>query len=108
MKANPNNTQTRKLTDLDAPTGNIYESVVVIARRANQIATATKHELQQKLAEFQTTGDSLEETFENREQIELSRHYEKLPKPTIVATEEFLDGRVLFKQKEAEPTPAAE
>ncbi len=113
MKTNPSNTQTRKLTDLDAPTGNIYESVVVIARRANQIATATKAELQQKLSEFVTTGDSLEETFENREQIEISRHYERLPKPTIVATEEFLEGRVYFKEKpEPEPViddaPAAE
>ncbi len=93
-----NNTSTRKLTDIDAPTGNIYESVAVIARRANQIANETKQELSDKLAEFQTTNDSLEETFENREQIEISRHYEKLPKPTLQATEEFLAGKVAFKK----------
>ncbi len=104
MKSNPSNTQTRKLTDLDAPTGNIYESVVVIAKRANQIASQTRSELQQKLADFVTTGDALEETFENREQIEISRHFERLPKPTILATEEFLEGKVYFKEKPA-PQP---
>ena len=65
----PNNTVTRKLTDIDAQTGNIYESVVVISRRANQIATQLKQELNRKLADFSSTTDTLEETFENREQI---------------------------------------
>ena len=69
----PNNTVTRKLTDIDAQTGNIYESVVVISRRANQIATQLKQELNRKLADFSSTTDTLEETFENREQIEISR-----------------------------------
>ena len=86
----PNNTVTRKLTDIDAQTGNIYESVVVISRRANQIATQLKQELNRKLADFSSTTDTLEETFENREQIEISRYYERLPKPTLIATEEFL------------------
>ena len=86
----PNNTVTRKLTDLDEQTGNIYESVVIISRRANQIASQLKQELNRKLADFSTTTDTLEETFENREQIEISRYYERLPKPTLMATEEFL------------------
>ncbi len=93
----PNNTVTRKLTDLDSPTGNIYESLVVISRRANQIATQVKQELNRKLADFSTTTDTLEETFENREQIEISRYYERLPKPTLIATEEFLEGEAYFR-----------
>ena len=93
----PNNTVTRKLTDIDAQTGNIYESVVVISRRANQIATQLKQELNRKLADFSSTTDTLEETFENREQIEISRYYERLPKPTLSATEEFLEGEVYFR-----------
>ena len=93
----PNNTVTRKLTDIDAQTGNIYESVVVISRRANQIATQLKQELNRKLADFSSTTDTLEETFENREQIEISRYYERLPKPTLLATEEFLEGEVYFR-----------
>ena len=93
----PNNTVTRKLTDIDAQTGNIYESVVVISRRANQIATQLKQELNRKLADFSSTTDTLEETFENREQIEISRYYERLPKPTLIATEEFLEGEVYFR-----------
>lgn len=93
----PNNTITRKLTDLDAQTGNIYESVVIIARRANQIASDMKQELTRKLADFSSSNDTLEETFENREQIEISRYYERLPKPTLVATEEFLEKKVYFR-----------
>ncbi len=96
----PNNTVTRKLTDLDASTGNIYESVVIISKRANQIATDIKQELTRKLADFSSANDSLEETFENREQIEISRYYERLPKPTIIATEEFIDGGVYFRESE--------
>lgn len=102
-KTVPNNTITRKLTDLDAPTGNIYESVVVISRRANQIATDIKKELTRKLEDFSSVNDTLEETFENREQIEISRYYERMPKPYIIATEEFLDGQVYFRKKEEQP-----
>ncbi|MBQ4279274.1 MAG: DNA-directed RNA polymerase subunit omega [Rikenellaceae bacterium] len=98
----PTNTVTRKLTDLDTPTGNIYESVVIIAKRANQIASEVKQELTRKLADFSSTSDSLEETFENREQIEISRYYERLPKPTLVATEEFLEGQVYFREQPGE------
>ena len=90
----PNNTITRKLVDLDKETGNIYETVNIIARRANQISTELKTELSRKL--------TMEETFENREQIEISRYYERLPKPAIIATEEFLDGELFYKEnKEA-------
>mgnify|MGYP006386313423 CR=1 FL=1 len=98
-KTVPTNTVTRKLTDIDGPTGNVYESVTIIAKRANQIATELKQELNRKLADFSTSTDALEETFENREQIEISRHYERLPKPTLIATEEFLDGEVFFVEK---------
>ncbi len=94
----PTSTVTRKLADLAEPTGNIYESVAIIAKRANQISSAIKAELGRKLEEFSTTGDSLEETFENREQIEVSRYYERMPKPTIIATEEFLDGELFFRE----------
>lgn len=97
----PNNTVTRKLTDIDEQTGNIYESVVIISRRANQISTQLKQELNRKLADFSTTTDTLEETFENREQIEISRYYERLPKPTLIATEEFLDHDIYFRNPAA-------
>jgi len=92
----PNNTKTRKLVDVDRPTGNVYKSLNIIARRANQIAAEMKQELTRKLADFSTSSDSLEETFENREQIEISRYYERLPKPTIIATEEFLAGKLFY------------
>ncbi len=102
-KANiPNNTVTRKLVDLDRQTGNIYESVVIISKRADQIASELKQELTRKLADFSSVNDSLEETFENREQIEISKYYEKLPKPAIVATEEFLEGKVYFREAQSE------
>ena len=94
----PGNTVTRKLVDIDTPTGNIDESINIIARRANQIATELKTELNRKLADFSAPSDnSVEETFENREQIEISRYYERLPKPAIIATEEFLDGEIYFR-----------
>ncbi len=94
MKKVPTNTITRTISNIDAPTGNLYESVAVISKRANQISKETKEELTTKLADFAGTSDNLEETFENREQIEISRHYERQPKPVLVAVEEFLDGEV--------------
>lgn len=100
-KSIPNNTVTRNLGKLDTETGNIYESVVIISRRANQISTALKQELNRKLAEFSTTTDSLEETFENREQIEISKYYERMPKPTLIATEEFIEGKVYYRDAKA-------
>ncbi|MBO5685201.1 MAG: DNA-directed RNA polymerase subunit omega [Alistipes sp.] len=98
----PNNTVTRKLVDLDAETGNIYESINIIARRANQISSELKTELNRKLADFSSPTDTMEETFENREQIEISRYYERLPKPAIIATEEFLDDELFYR--EGQPT----
>ena len=94
----PNNTVTRKLVDLDHETGNIYESINIIARRANQISSELKSELTRKLADFSSPTDTMEETFENREQIEISRYYERLPTPTIIATEEFLDDELFYKE----------
>ncbi len=102
----PNNTITRKLVDLDRETGNIYESVNIIARRANQIATELKTELNRKLADFSSPTDTMEETFENREQIEISRYYERLPKPAIIATEEFLDGELFWREGKADTQQA--
>ena len=98
----PNNTVTRKLVDLDKDTGNIYESINIIARRANQIATELKIELNRKLSDFSSPTDTMEETFENREQIEISRSNDRLPKPVILATEEFLDDEVYFLHGEAQ------
>lgn len=98
----PNNTVTRKLTDIDEQTGNLYESVVVISRRANQISSQLKQELNRKLADFSTTNDTLEETFENREQIEISRYYERLPKATLIATDEFLEHQIYFRNTNSE------
>ena len=95
------NTVTRNLSDLAEPTGNIYESVMVIAKRSNQIAADVKQELSAKLEEFSNFADTLEETFENREQIEISRHYEKLPKPTLVAIKEFQSGEIYSRKVEA-------
>lgn len=94
------NTVTRNLSDLAEPTGNIYESVMVIAKRSNQIAADVKQELSAKLEEFSNFADTLEETFENREQIEISRHYEKLPKPTLVAIKEFQNSEIYYRKIE--------
>lgn len=88
---------TRDLDKLAAPTGNIYASVVVISKRARQIAMNIKEELNNKLAEFATTVDNLEEVFENREQIEISKFYERMPKPTLTATEEFIEEKLNYR-----------
>ncbi len=85
---------TRDLNELTKDTNNIYKSVAIISKRARQISTKVKEELSEKLAEFSTQVDSLEEIFENKEQIEISRYYEKMPKPSLLATEQFLDGKV--------------
>ncbi len=97
----PNNTVTRKLVDFDQETGNVYKSINIISRRANQIASELKAELNRKLADFSSPTDTMEETFEHREQIEISRFYERLPKPTIIATEEFLDGEIYYREGDA-------
>lgn len=96
----PTNTITRDLCDLAAPTGNIYETVVILSKRANQIAMAEKKELTKKLEDFKNDRDTMEEVFENREQIEISKHYEKLPKPTLVAIDEFEHGDIYYRMVE--------
>lgn len=93
----PNSTVTRDLRELDNATDNLYESIVVISKRANQIGVEMKDELNSKLAEFASNNDNLEEVFENREQIEISKHYERLPKATLVAIDEFLNDKVYFR-----------
>ena len=93
----PVNTVTRNIMDLCEDTGNIYESVAIIAKRANQISMQIKEDLSKKLAEFASYNDSLEEVFENREQIEISRYYEKLPKPSLLATQEFVEGKIYWR-----------
>lgn len=95
MQKVPTNTVTRNLSDFSAQTDNMYESVIAISKRSNEISNEMLSNLQKKLHEFTVTqNDNLEETFENREQIEISRHFEKLPKPTILATEEYLQGEL--------------
>jgi DNA-directed RNA polymerase subunit K/omega len=91
---------TRDVDKIYNPTGNLYESVVVISKRARQIAINIKEELNTKLADFATTVDNLEEVFENREQIEISKFYERMPKPTSTAIEEFLEGKLRFRMRE--------
>lgn len=100
IKQVPTNTITRNLSELAKPTGNIYETVIIIAKRANQISANVKQELSQKLEEFSNYADTLEETFENREQIEISKHYERLPKPTLVAIEEFRNNEIYYRKVE--------
>ena len=96
-KKTPTNTLTRNLNELAEPTGNIYETVVVLAKRANQIAIAEKKELTRKLEDFKNDRDTMEEVFENREQIEISKYYERQPKPSLVALEEFKEGEVFYR-----------
>lgn len=91
-------TITRDITNLSKDTGNIYETVMIIAQRANQISTDVKKELNARLEEFATYTDTLEETFENREQIEISRYYERQPKPSLVAIKEFEDGETFYRK----------
>ena len=93
----PTNTITRNMMDLCEETGNVYETVSIIGKRANQIGLEMKNDLSKKLQEFASYNDNLEEVFENREQIEISRYYEKLPKPTLIATQEFIEGKVYHR-----------
>jgi len=90
-------TVTRDMMKMSEDTGNIYETLMVIAKRANQISAEMKKDLEKKLQEFASFNDNLEEVFENREQIEISRYYEKLPKPTLIALQEFQDNKIFFK-----------
>ena len=91
----PSNTVTRDMMKLSSDTGNVYETVMIIGKRANQIGVEMKRDLEKKLQE--SYNDNLEEVFENREQIEISRYYEKLPKPTLIAAQEYEEGKVYYK-----------
>ena len=90
-------TVTRDIRNFDAPTGNIYESISIISKRANQISSEMKEELSAKLADFASNSDNLEEIFENREQIEVSKYYEKLPKPALISINEFLEDKTYYR-----------
>ncbi len=87
----------RDLTQLESQTGNVYETVMILAKRANQISSEMKEELSQKLQEFASYSDNLEEVFENREQIEISKYYERLPKPTLIACEEYKNTQIYHR-----------
>ena len=96
-KSEVSTTVTRNIPDFDRKTGNIYESLVVISKRANQIASEMKDELNSKLSEFNSSTDNLEEVFENREQIEISKYYERLPKPTLISVQEFMENKIYYR-----------
>ena len=98
----PLNTVTRDIKNLAAPTGNIYESVVILYKRANQIASAEKKELMKKLEEFRNDRDTMEEVFENKEQIEISKYYERQPKPDLIAIAEFENGELFYRKAQNE------
>jgi len=93
----PGSTITRDMMSLAEETGNVYETVRIIGKRSNEIAVDIKHDLERKLQEFSSYTDSLDEIFENREQIEISRYFERLPKPTLIAAQEFIDGEVYYR-----------
>jgi DNA-directed RNA polymerase subunit K/omega len=97
-------TEIRNVKELEDQTGNIYESIAIISKRANQISNELKEELNAKLAEFATTQDNLEEIFENREQIEISKFYERLPKPHAMAIEELLNDEIYIRRTDIEIT----
>lgn len=94
-------TITRDVADLAQDTGNVYETVMIIAKRSNQISLEMKDELNRKLEEFAAYTDNLEEIFENREQIEISKFYEKLPKPSSIALQEFIENKVYYRRPES-------
>ncbi len=100
----PFTTVTHNLEELDQDTGNIYKTVMIVAKRANQISVDLKQELNRKLEEFAYYTDNLDEVFENREQIEISKYYERLPKPSLIALQEFYNGDIYYRLSE----PASE
>jgi len=93
----PKNTMTRDMNQMTQKVGNVYETVAIIAKRSNQISQALKRELDGKLQDFSMPQDALDESFENREQIEISRSYERMPKSTLIATQEFVDDELVYK-----------
>ena len=103
LSSGTNNTvETRSLDDIKQKTGNLYESIAIVAKRANQINISIKEELHNKLDEFASHTDSLEEIHENKEQIEISRAYERMPNPALLATQEFLEDKIYFRKGEDE------
>ncbi len=92
--------ETRSLRTIKGKTGNLYESIAIIAKRANQINVSVKEELHSKLEEFITHTDNLEEVYENKEQIEISRHYERMPNPALLATQEFMEDKIYYRKNE--------
>ena len=99
LSANTSNVvETRNLTEVKAKTGNLYESIAIVAKRANQINIAMKEELHNKLDEFASHTDSLEEIHENKEQIEISRAYERMPNPSLLATQEFMEDKIYYRK----------
>ena len=103
MSANTSNVvETKSLIEIKDQTGNLYESIAIVAKRANQINIALKEELHNKLEEFASHTDSLEEIHENKEQIEISKAYEKMPNPAILATQEFMEGKVYYRKNDSD------
>ena len=100
VPAGNNVAETRNISEIKGKTGNLYESIAIIAKRANQINITIKEELHNKLEEFASHTDSLEEVHENKEQIEISRAYEKMPNPALLATTEFLDGKIYYRKND--------
>lgn len=94
--------ETKSLVDIKGKTGNLYESIAIVAKRANQINIALKEELHNKLEEFASHTDSLEEVHENKEQIEISRAYERMPNPAILATQEFMDNKIYYRKNDSD------
>jgi DNA-directed RNA polymerase subunit K/omega len=97
----PSTTVTRNLDLMTKDTGNIYETVIIVSRRSNQISVEMKQELNKKLEEFASYTDNLEEVFENREQIEISKFYERLPKPTLIALQELEEGKIFYRNPDS-------
>lgn len=93
----PTNTISRDMNTMSEPVGNVYETVKIIGKRANQISVEIKSELDKKLQEFASFNENVEEVYENREQIEISRYYEKMPKPVLIATQELLEEKVYYR-----------
>jgi DNA-directed RNA polymerase subunit K/omega len=101
LSSNTSNTaETKNLTDIKNKTGNLYESIAIVAKRANQINISLKEELHNKLEEFASHTDSLEEIHENKEQIEISRAYERMPNPSLLATQEFMEDKIYHRKNE--------
>lgn len=98
----PSVVETKSLVDIKGKTGNLYESIAIVAKRANQINITLKEELHNKLEEFATHTDSLEEIHENKEQIEISKAYEKMPNPAILATQEFMDDKIYYRKNDSD------